>query len=288
MSPQKKEGIAPRIYLYAETSAPTLHIDQLSWYIKNTMPRLPVQVRDSFLAHHLPPLPPESRERLLEKVALGFARAKVRNPARMERDFPPLPGEIDYEKRRLSSPQSPTFGLLYDGFQVMSLLLTLIPRDEGTLSHIHIAFTNQLLGTWDESDRRYHARVALYGFPNLLSTTGLVEAPARPREYYLLKQQYAALGMPDAAVVGLEGQFRGRFIGYGDERLTEVMKGYVMQAIFYALTGDPFCQDRNCRLFNAHWQEEVIQAQLESPYEFCPAHREMLKGFGGSKRGAIL
>jgi hypothetical protein len=52
------------------------------------------------------------------------------------------------------------------------------------------------------------------------------------------------------------------------------MKGYVMQAIAYRLWGDPFCGDQNCRLYNAHWQEEVIRAQLESPYEFCPYHRQ--------------
>jgi hypothetical protein len=265
----------PRIYLYSEPAAPALNISELGQYVRAKLPRLELQVRGSFLDFHLPSSPGE-REEAIGRLALGFAEAKIRNPARQEPDFTPLPGEVAYERKRLTSP-SPTFGLLYDGFRVMTLLQELLPPDERRLDQIHIAFTNQLLGTWEESDRRYHARVAVFGFPNLISTTGLVEAPAKPREFYLLKQQYAALGMPDAAVVGLEGQLGGQFIGHGDERITEAMKGYVIQSVFYALAGDPFCPDKNCRLYNAHWQQEVIQAQLTSPYEFCPLHRQQLE-----------
>lgn len=49
-----------------------------------------------------------------------------------------------------------------------------------------------------------------------------------------------------------------------------------MQAVVYYLTGDPFCEDRGCRLYNAHWREEMIYAQLESGYEFCARHEEVL------------
>jgi hypothetical protein len=54
------------------------------------------------------------------------------------------------------------------------------------------------------------------------------------------------------------------------------MKGYVMQALFYHLTLDPFCSDKRCRLYNAHWQEEVLEAQLSQP-ELCEQHSEMLE-----------
>jgi hypothetical protein len=131
------------------------------------------------------------------------------------------------------------------------------------------------VATWDDSNRRYHIRTSLYGIPSLISTTGIVEAPAKPREYYLLKSQYERLGKDLAE---LKACFEGRFIDYGDERLTEITKGYAMQAIFYALTGNPFCEDKGCRLYNAHWQEELIWAQLESGYEFCPRHTEFLNG----------
>jgi hypothetical protein len=113
----------------------------------------------------------------------------------------------------------------------------------------------------------------LYPVPAIISTTGLVEAPAKPREFYLAKQQYEKLGKD---LTELKHQFQGSFIDYGDRRLTEVAKGYAMQAVFYFLAGDPFCEDKGCRLYNAHWQEELIFAQLESGYEFCPRHTEVL------------
>jgi hypothetical protein len=107
-------------------------------------------------------------------------------------------------------------------------------------------------------------------FPTLISTTGIVEAPAKPREFYLKKQ----FGIDPLL---LKENFKGRFIDYEDTRLIEAMKGYVMQAFFFHLTGNPFCEDPRCRLYNVHWQEEVIRAQIESGYEFCESHNKILK-----------
>jgi hypothetical protein len=118
-------------------------------------------------------------------------------------------------------------------------------------------------------------RTSVYGIPSIISTSGLVEAPAKPREYYFLKQQYERLGKD---LMELKDKFEGSFIDYEDKRLTEIAKGYAMQAVFHSLTGDPFCGDKGCRLYNAHWQEEVISAQLESEYEFCPQHTKILTG----------
>lgn len=82
---------------------------------------------------------------------------------------------------------------------------------------------------------------------------------------------------PEATAITLKPELRGRFIEHDDERLTEVMKGYVAQTLFYHLFGESFCEDGDCRLYNAHWQEEVIRAQLGGRYEFCPRHRRMLE-----------
>ncbi|GAG94478.1 unnamed protein product, partial [marine sediment metagenome] len=161
------------------------------------------------------------------------------------------------------------FGILYDGFELLALLSRLIPEAELSLDHCHIIFTNQLLGTWSEDDHRYHARVSVYGFPSLISTTGVVEAPAKPRDFYL--KQQLGISLPT-----LKEEFKGKFINYNDLRLTEVMKGYVMQALFFHLTGSPFCKNKNCRLYNAHWQEDLIQAQLTSKNDFCGEHEKIL------------
>jgi hypothetical protein len=74
----------------------------------------------------------------------------------------------------------------------------------------------------------------------------------------------------------LKEEYQGRFLDHGDLRITEVLKGYAMQALFFNLSGEPFCEDPDCRLFNSHWQEEVLHAQIDGQYEFCPRHEAML------------
>lgn len=268
------------LFLYAEAAAPTLDISEISRYVLEMLPQMKVATRPGLIPFHLSKLSPKAKTAALERLAQKLARAKVRNPAKQSEDFVPLPGEIDYERRRLSQPISRSFGILYDGFKLMSALWELMPEKERSLNNVHVVFTNQLFGTWEEDDRRYHARVSLYGFPCLISTTGIVEAPAKARQFYLLKQQYSALGMSDATAM-LEAELKGSFIAHDDRRLTEVMKGYVLQAICYHVLGDPFCTDKKCRLYNAHWQQEVIEAQLGSG-ELCAQHLRQLRKSTGS------
>jgi hypothetical protein len=210
-------------------------------------------------------------EEKIEVLAENFARIKVIDPGRRFERRDPLPAEKDYEKRRIRSPQWKIFGNLYEGVLYQKIISDLISGRDQDLDHCAILFTNQLFGTWNWDDRRYHARVSLYGFPNLISTAGLVEAPAKPREFYFKKQ----MGVP---VERLKEEYEGRFLDHGDPKTTEAIKGYAMQALFFHLSGTPFCEDRDCRLFNSHWQEEVLRSQLEGPYEFCPKHNAILKG----------
>lgn len=268
------------IHLYSEHAVPALNMDELLHYVNGMLPRFIADLREDLIATSVAPLPEEPRAEAISRLAERFARARVRNPNHHETNPSPLPGEIDYERRRLTGLTHAT-GILYDGDEMSEILRDLIAREEANLDHIHIVFSNQLFGTWDSDDLRYHARVSLYGFPSLISTTGLVEAPAKPREFYFLKQRYAALGLYDAPDVELKTQLKGRFIDYGDERTTGALEGYVMQAVIYHLSGDAFCSDPDCRLFNAHWQEEVIRCQLQGDYELCPVHRELLERLAG-------
>jgi hypothetical protein len=263
------------IYLYSETPATTLELKEVAAYIIRHLPAARVALRGEFLRHCLASSLPWSDE-VLSSLAERMASARVRGLGQ-QGFMSPLPGEVQYEKRRLSGEASHVFGVMYEGFRVMSLLHTFIPQGERLRSHVHIVLSNQLFGTWDEGDRRYHARAIICGRPSIISTTGIIEAPAKPREYYLLKQQYQSLGMYDAAAAELLPRFRGRFIDYDDPRMTEVVKGYVMQALFHHLTGEAFCDDRACRLYNAHWQEELIYAQLETETELCQRHQAELR-----------
>ena len=70
-----------------------------------------------------------------------------------------------------------------------------------------------------------------------------------------------------------------RYLDYGDYRINIAAVGYALQALFFFITeGDPFCNDINCRLYNAHWQEELIRSQIQNDI-LCNEHSTLLKLF---------
>lgn len=157
---------------------------------------------------------------------------------------------------------------LYDGFWLQRFLYKIIsdkmPQEIGN-GYMHIVFTGRLFGTFDK--RRYHARVILLGAPYLISTSGLVEAPAKPREYYFIKGGLIQSGK-DTSV--LDEIYRGRYIEYNDPKTSSILTSYTLQALSYELTGEAFCQDSSCCLFNAHWQEGILKIQYEGkPCDKC-------------------
>ncbi len=209
-------------------------------------------------------------EKRVGAIAKEFARIKVKDPGKKFILGSPLQAEIDYEKRRMKDPQWRIFGILYEGVWYQKIVSEIIHKGQLDFNRCTILFTNQLFGTWDRGDLRYHARVSLYAFPNLISTTGLVEAPAKPKGFYLKRQMGVSLEL-------LKEEYKGLFLDHGDVRTTEILKGYAMQALFFHLSGEPFCEDPDCRLFNSHWQEEVLHSQLNGRYEFCSKHEEILE-----------
>ncbi|MFQ5842212.1 MAG: DUF6775 family putative metallopeptidase [Thermodesulfobacteriota bacterium] len=263
----------PRIsalHLYGEGLIPEPGIQEIICYLNRWMKGRNIDFRGNLFRYHLSSLPKQERPERIQRLAEELALLRIRDATRRDSDDRrPMEGEVAYEKRRIEGEGFKSFGILYDGFGLQRIFSSLISDDELSVNHCHIILTNQLFGTWDDHDHRYHARVSVYGFPSLVSTTGVVAAPAKPREFYLKKR----LGIP---LEVLKSEFRGRFIDHGDHHLTEAVKGYVMQALFFQMTGNPFCDDPDCRLFNAHWQEELIRAQLGGRYEFCPKHQGIL------------
>jgi hypothetical protein len=254
--------------LYEEGDLDGLNIIELGQYLeKNT--RIPFCIRGN-IYQSLP-------EKEKVEVAEELARIRVRDPGKRFFSGVPFQAEVDYEKKRIGDPSWKIFGILYEGALYQKKISDLIFKEGLVFECCIIFITNQLFGTWDRDDHRYHARVSLYGFPSLISLAGLVEAPAKPKDFYIKKQ----MGTP---VELLKEEFQGGFLDYGDSRMTEVLKGYVMQALFLHLTGDPFCEDRDCRLFNSHWQEEVLHAQMNGKYEFCPRHAAILKELRGQAK----
>ncbi len=253
--------IPARVELYQEGDLKGLNLKELALYIFERA-RIPISFRGNIYRG-------VSEDRL-ETVAEEFAKIKVKDPSKMFTLGIPLKAEIDYEKRRIKTQRWKLFGILYEGVLYQRIIWQLIFKGRFESGKCVILLTNQLFGTWSRDDHRYHARTSLHGYPHLISTSGIVEAPAKPREFYIKRQ----MGIP---VELLKEEYQGRILDHGDLRMTEVVKGYLMQAIFYHLVDNPFCEDRDCRLFNSHWQEEVIHSQLGGRYEFCPRHDEILK-----------
>ena len=260
------------IHLYNDGASETLNFPELVTYLQGLFPNTEIDTREDFYTHFCK-IPDEKSE---EQMAHQIAGIRIRNLNQANSFSKPLPGEIDFEKKGIKKPQTRPFGILYDGFELSLLLQKPISPVEFSAKHLHIVFTNRLFGTFNPDDHRYHARVSINSYPCIISTTGIIEAPAKPKEFYILKQRLSYLGPSDAVMIELKERFRGRFIDHEDERLTEVMKGYIMQSWFYQVTGEAFCPNKNCRLFNAHWQEELIHAQLKAGPEFCPHHEAEL------------
>ena len=155
-----------------------------------------------------------------------------------------------------------------------------------TQDKYYIIITNSLFATFSDMDKRIHLRSSLFSYPSIISLPGIVEAPAKPRGYYLAKQSLAHTGLWEIEEARIKKELKDRFIDYGDSRITEVLKGLVSQALFFYFTGEPFCKIRKCRLYNAHWQEELIHSQIKSGM-FCARHGRILKKLAGRDNFSI-
>ena len=258
------------IHIYRNSS--TVDWGKLKRYLENMLGiGTNIDIRENFLTYHI------GREIGFNSIAEKLVRTKVFDFSNPTKAYDPFPVEIEHEKDLIIDPAKKVFGLMYDGFKLQNLFRELMPSTELSFKHLHMVFTNKSIGTWVRNDGRYHARVGVYGFPSIISTTGAVEAPAKPRGFYVLRKALIGSGMERELVEEeLKSEFKGRFIDYNDERMTEIVKGYAMQAYFYHLKFDPFCEDKSCRLYNAHWQKEMIHAQLEGK-DFCERHERILE-----------
>ena len=182
-------------------------------------------------------------------------------------------GNIKFRLIKLKKEAVATRGLLFDFLTTQRNFQELL--DAKAKDSCQIILTNRLFATLD-IDNRPHIRASIYGYPSVISTSGIVEGPAKPKEYYLYKQKYSQLGIWETEEAKVKQKFRGRFIDYQDKRMPEVLKGYIAQALFFYITQNPFCEKKNCRLYNAHWQEDLIYSQIKKG-KFCQRHRKVLE-----------
>ena len=162
--------------------------------------------------------------------------------------------------------------MMYDGFEVQNIIYDVITKNDSDQNNLHIVFTNRLICTYDTADSRYHGRTVICSNPAIISTTGMIEAPARPREYYFEAMKCKMQGLD---IQNVKKNYSGKFLDYHDKRLSKISEGYLLQAIFYYMTGDAFCDSLDCRLNNAHWQKDLLYSQLKIG-KLCNKHQALL------------
>jgi hypothetical protein len=171
--------------------------------------------------------------------------------------------------------------ILYDGFMMQRLFEAMIDENEANIDHVHIVFEDRVICTFSEEDWRYHAITILGGSPSIISTTGIIEAPAKPKEWYVKQMQMAAYGICSDDDENDSDSYnrKEKYLDYGEYRINFAAVGYALQVLFFFITeGKPFCNDIDCRLYNAHWQEELIHSQIQSK-RLCNEHAELLHKF---------
>ena len=244
------------MFLYNEPSIPQIKIDDLADFIKKQI-GVETEIRQSFFEHF----------KRKDKTSYELASSRIFNPYIPFEKHEPTAEEVEFEEQNSVSNI-----VLYDGFELQNIFRDTIPDVELSQDKFHIIFTTRLSCSYDYNDYRYHGRAVICSNPSIISTTGIIEAPAKPRDYYIQMQMKISQGLNLDA---LKDEFDGRFLNYNDKRLNLVARGYAMQAIFYYLTGIPFCESKECILHNAHWQEDLIHAQIEVG-KLCEKHQHVL------------
>ena len=247
-----------RIFLYDEPTVPEIQIERLQKFLTDTFP-VKVEIRKNFLKY--------SNNNIFDKIA----SVRIFDLKKSFQRYVPTLKEIEVEKKNKdNSEQEEVF--LYDGFKIQEIISESIPKNEIKLDVLHVCFTNKLTCTYDESDCRYHARALICSNPTIISTSGIIEAPAKPKQFYFeLMSDFS-----NERINEIKKKYKGEFLEYHDPRTSEVIEGYLLQAIMYQETGEIFCDQKDCRLFNAHWQKDLLYTQLENK-KFCQKHSEIIK-----------
>ena len=250
-----------KVFLYDEPSVPEIEIDRLAQFLKEKM-GFQVEVRKNFFDFF-------NADR---NVAYELASTRIFNPYAPFEKNQPTSEEAVFEEEFFTNSSLPNNITLYDGFELQNILSKILPDSESVDDKFHLVFTTRLTCTYDYDDYRYHGRAIICSNPSIISTTGIIEAPAKPVEYYHELYEKVEQGLN---LDSIKNQFKDRFLEYHDKNLWRVVRGYALQAIFYYLTSRPFCESKDCMLYNAHWQEELLHSQIEIS-NLCENHQKIL------------
>jgi len=246
-----------KIILYEEPTVPEIQIEKIKKFITDTV-QIETEIKENFFR--------TVEDKILEKIAT----IRVFDLKKQFKKHNPTQEEYLIEKEDIDMSEKDIVPL-YDGFELQNIISENISI---THNELHVIFTNKLIATFDNDDFRYHARAIINSNPTIISTTGIIEAPAKPKQYYLdLMTSFS-----EDKIKETKEKHKGEFLEYHDSRLNEIIEGYLLQAIVYYETGEVFCKYRECRLFNAHWQKDLFYSQIESK-KICDRHLQIISKF---------
>ena len=246
-----------KIIIYKEPSVPKINLDKIKEFIFKEF-RIKIEIRDNIF------------NKLDKNTCEKIASTRIFNLKKSFEKHNPTVNEIliELENKDMSNKEEMT---LYDGIELNEIIKELIPKEENNQNTLNIIFTNKLTCTFDQNDFKYHARTWIGSNPAIISTTGIIEAPAKPKQYYI----DIITNISKESIEEIKKKYKGEFLEYNDPRLSDIVEGVLLQIIFYYETGDVFCEDNQCRLFNAHWQKDLFISQIENK-KICEKHEKVL------------
>lgn len=129
---------------------------------------------------------------------------------------------------------------LYDGFRLQEVYFNCI---KPKFKECHIVFTERIVATFDDTDKRYHSRVVVLGYPCIISIKGLTKALALYKDYYNIKNIMPEVGE----------RIKEDIYNLVNKNLFKFLLKYVIQCIFYIFFDEGFCNYSFCLHFNNHW-----------------------------------
>jgi len=260
-----------KIFLYDEPAVQEIQISNLKNFLLKTF-HVDVEIKECIFNN------------LDVKYVEKISRCRIFEPKIPFKKHLPNKQEIDFEKSvckdtklmekttMVEDAEKIEDVVMYDGFELQNIIYDVITKNDSEPNNLHIVFTNRLICTYDTADSRYHGRTVICSNPAIISTTGMIEAPARPREYYFEAMKYKMQGLD---IQDIKKKYSEKFLDYHDNRLSKISEGCLLQAIFYYMTGDAFCDSLDCRLNNAHWQKDLLYSQLKIG-KLCNKHQALL------------
>ena len=212
--------------------------------LQKYFPKIPIEVRhpflnniDNVLAESLTSIRISDIKKPFNEQPRIKVQGKFDKNIVYEKNFPRQIIFSDISNNNSTTERQYKELILYDGFMMQRLLGTMINESESNTDHVHLVFEDRLICTFSEEDWRYHSRTFVAGNPSIISTTGIVEAPAKSKEWYIKQMQLAIydIDRDDDQIDGISSSDVKKYLDYGDYRINFALLDMLFRHYFSLL-----------------------------------------------------